>query len=259
MAIRKIEDYVREAEGYEGIQIQRGGKFCYVIRHRIAASRKGNLATPRGYAAAHLHDLFRGKFREAESHIPFSTLQFIDIETTGLRRTEYTWLIGTARLDTSRGLCLEMLLARDPTEEAAIMQRMMEMTQRRPWWISFNGKSFDNHRILDRAKANLIKPGDPEYLDLYHLAKRKFKTRNLEKHNLATFEKLIFPKHKRKDHIPSKEIPEEVEKYIEGGDGKKLWDSIVHCVDDVGTTFALYIHILKKELEERKRILVKKK
>jgi uncharacterized protein YprB with RNaseH-like and TPR domain len=128
----------------------------------------------------------------------------IDIETGGFAGTE-VFLIGVVMADI-RPLRVIQWLARDYAEEAALLHALAEVAQQRDIWVSFNGKSFDEPFLRDRALIHRVALPRPRlHVDLLHLARRRFRGR-LPDCRLQTLERHVLGWQRAGD-VPGAEIP----------------------------------------------------
>lgn len=212
-------------------------KSCYQISS-IASKEPG---TQGEYISTHIHNWQDGLFLP---HLPVHQSQFIDVETRGLAASSQIWLIGTAYLQDNE-LHILQLLARDPLEEKGMLENFAFLSEKSPYWISFNGQTFDRHRLLRRAQAHCITPAKPkEHVDVYHYLRARHKKSGLQSLTLLEMERIKFPKLKRSNHIEGKNIPIVYANYIRGGDATPLLGAIHHNAYDLVTLAALYVETL---------------
>ena len=129
----------------------------------------------------------------------------IDIETGGFSGTE-VFLIGVVPLDL-RPLRVVQWLARDYPEEAGILHAVTDLARRRNTWVTFNGKSFDEPFLRDRAAVHRVPWTPPsDHIDLLHHARRHWagdlpncKLQTLEQHLLGW---------QRVGDVPGSDIPD---------------------------------------------------
>lgn len=217
-------------------------KGCYRIITPLAEVD----GSPAKYARKHTQSWLDSSYGLAQSFLTPQRAQFVDIETRGLSPTNQIWLVGSAHLNAD-GLVIEQLLARDPLEEGAIIREFFDLTRKRPDWISFNGETFDESRLLARAKAHLLQ-GNPaeKHIDVYSLYRADAKKRKLQRVTLRELERVVFPDFKRQNHIEGRDIPAAYQDYIDNGDPLPLRNAINHNTYDLVTLAALYL----KRLEE---------
>jgi uncharacterized protein YprB with RNaseH-like and TPR domain len=165
----------------------------------VACARHGlrppKLATELGLTAP---------FTPAAGLDPWRSL-VLDIETGGFSGTE-VFLIGFVPLD-ARPLRVVQFLARDYAEEEAIVRMIARLAATRDTWVTFNGKSFDEPFLRDRAARHHI-PFRPlaDHVDVLHLARRQWRSelpncrlQTLEQHRLGW---------QRVGDVPGADIPD---------------------------------------------------
>lgn len=134
---------------------------------------------------------------------PVRTL-VVDIETGGFAGTP-VFLVGVVALD-ERPLCVHQFLARDYPEEEAILRAVRERAAARDTWITFNGKSFDEPFLRDRAVLHRLKwPAVRQHLDLLHVCRRQWRGRTTN-FKLGTLEAEVLGRPRVGD-IPSADVP----------------------------------------------------
>jgi uncharacterized protein YprB with RNaseH-like and TPR domain len=153
-------------------------------------------------------------------------IMYMDIETCGLAG-EPLFLIGLMRW-TGTILRVDQLLARDYSEEAAVLQAFWEEMAGAECLVTFNGKSFDVPTILLRGAVARISdpPPLPTHVDLLHEARRRWK-RQLPNCRLQTLEQWICQRWRIGD-IPSGQIPAAYHAFVQarqGGDADRLMRS----------------------------------
>ena len=103
-------------------------------------------------------------------------LLFMDIETCGLAGTAI-FLVGTMAYD-GTDLVFEQHLARDYSEEPAILHAFADKCAAASLLVTFNGKSFDMNQIRDRCAFHGIDSLEDQklpHLDLLHEARKRWK------------------------------------------------------------------------------------
>jgi uncharacterized protein YprB with RNaseH-like and TPR domain len=245
------------------------------LRERSAAAARGELGesvsleqasdgrlfeTSRGpawvvdtrFALAHLHGLRRvGDFFERDvSHLPAlvddprlaglsaKRALFLDIEATGLDHGAGThaFLIGWGRL-VGDELLVRQVLLREPSEEEAVLQLLVEALEDDPLLVSFNGKSYDLtvlqarlviQRFYHRTDCDLkLRP----HLDLLHLGRNLHKGR-FEDTRLGTLERELLGFH-RQDDVPGHLVPSCWFHFLRTGDAGPLAGVLLHNLHDV--------------------------
>lgn len=190
---------------------------------RIALRRQASVTTETRPELA----LFRRDFPEG--------VLFFDLETCGLAGSA-VFLIGavTAQDD---ALWVDQLLARDYSEEAAIVAEFARLAQGQELLASFNGKSFDLPMLLDRARRHrLTAPLELKrlpHLDLLHHARRLWRGK-LPNCKLQTLERCILKRWRQGD-LPSDRIPAAYHEFVRSGDAREIREIVTHNALDLLT------------------------
>lgn len=192
-------------------------------------------------------DLARG------AHAP---LLFLDLETTGFSGTPL-FLAGLVEVEVGaaagstapaesagpaapRSPRIEQLLARDYSEEAAVIEAIAARLARRPTLVTFNGKSYDLPFLRDRAARHLIPLPEPrEHVDLLHAARRRFRG-ILPDCRLATLEAHMSGAPRVGD-VPGWEIPARYHDAVRRGDPSGLAGVFLHNALDLVTLGRLFV------------------
>lgn len=186
-------------------------------------------------------DVFRGgtmAWREGELHpdlrpllsIDPQRVLFVDIETTGLS-AHPLFLIGTMRF---AGADLEVcqMLARDYSEERAIIGHFAGELAGCDVIVTYNGKSFDLPYITNRGIAHGLEVSHGGlHLDLLHEARRRWRGR-LPDCRLQTLERHIC-KRSRAGDIPGEMIPQAYHDFVRTGDACQVCDILHHNALDL--------------------------
>jgi uncharacterized protein YprB with RNaseH-like and TPR domain len=134
------------------------------------------------------------------------------------------------------------LLARDYTEEEAILRAFIREGEGTPRWVSFNGKSFDLPFLRERAAFyGLSLPQPQEHLDLLHAARRVYRG-VLPDCRLKTLEATLFGRYRRRD-LGGYEIPAAYHAYVRTGDPEDLGRILRHNRDDLVSLARLLVHL----------------
>ena len=144
---------------------------------------------------------------EESFELPYSTMKFIDTETTGLGGSgAVAFLVGEGRV-TGEGFEVLQYLLPDYSDEAAMLEDIHQNLGTGSTIVSFNGASFDLPVLQDRMIINRVaRKLDNEYhLDLLHSARRLFK-RRLGDCSLTNLERQLFSFY-RTDDIPGYLVP----------------------------------------------------
>lgn len=164
----------------------------------------------------------------------------IDIETGGFAGAP-VFLIGLVRL--GRGpLRVVQLLARDYPEEATILRVLARLAAARDTWVTFNGKSFDEPFLRDRATVHRVKlPPVRVHVDLLHAARRAWRGQ-LPDCRLGTLEQHIL-KRPRVGDIPSSDVPDLFHHFIRTGNAAPLRSVIEHNRIDLVSCAELLVRL----------------
>ena len=204
-----------------------------VVERKLSEINSGEIAE---YIKEHREKLFlnniRRRFPQLE-HIFKKRILFFDTENCGLRYSDPVFMIGMA--DFSDGINLKSLVARDYSEEKAVIKYFLTLLPEYEAFFTYNGSSFDIPRISERAKQNGIMLNTHRYktlkdiigdrhIDLYQLMRKKAA---LPDAKLQTVEKLIFG-HAREGDIPSNKIPKAYRDYVYGNDGAEKMAKLIH-------------------------------
>ncbi len=129
----------------------------------------------------------------------------IDLETGGLAGSPI-FLAGALALDL-RPLRVEQWLVRDYPEEPAVLAAFADRFRDRAVWLSFNGRSFDEPMLRDRAQRWGVEiPRPQRHVDLLHAARRRWR-RELADCRLQTLETAVLRQQRTQD-IPGADAPD---------------------------------------------------
>ncbi len=167
---------------------------------------------------------------------------FFDLETLGFLGHP-VFLIGILRPRRGAGTWeVVQLLARDYTEEEAILGAFVREASRLRRWVSFNGKSFDLPFLRRRAAFYGIRlPEAGEHLDLLHAARRVYRN-VLPDCRLQTLEARVFGQYRVRD-LPGGEIPEAYHAFVRGEDPEVMSRILMHNRTDLYTLSRLMAHL----------------
>ena len=159
-------------------------------------------------------------------------LVFFDTETTGLSSMPL-FLIGTMETR-EEGLLVRQYLARDYSEESAVIALFVASLTDKSLLVSFNGKSFDLPYIRMRGVVNGISlPDTLSHLDLLHECRRTWSD-SLPDCRLQTLESRICGR-ARRDDIPGSEIPAAYHAFVRTGDASVIVKILRHNMLDLIT------------------------
>lgn len=165
---------------------------------------------------------------------------FLDLETTGLSATP-VFLAGLL-LPERGGFVFRLLLARDYSEERALLEAVGEEVRRRPVVVTYNGKSYDLpflHERTGRLRGRPVAPGG--VLDLLHPARRRWGTR-LPDCRLKTLEWHLCGR-KRAGDIDGGDIPATYHRFVRDGDPRPLVRILTHNILDLYTLAEVTGHV----------------
>lgn len=177
-------------------------------------------------------------------------LLLFDLETLGFVGHPL-FLIGLLRRGRSaRGWEVLQLLARDYTEEGAVVRAFAQEALRASRWVSFNGKSFDLPYVQRRAAFHRVALPEPrEHLDLLHLARRLYRG-VLPDCRLQTLEDRVL-RQARADDLAGRDVPEAYHAYVRTGDPSRMAAILEHNRNDLLTLARLLVHLeCGEEMEE---------
>lgn len=134
------------------------------------------------------------------------------------------------------------LLARDYSEERALIGILDELLSGFEICITFNGKSFDIPYIKERAKYHRIPLiASQEQFDLLHVARRRWKHR-LPNCRLVTLEWHILGRRRIGD-VPGSEVPCIYHEFVHTKDARRLRNVLRHNLVDILSMAELFINL----------------
>jgi len=167
----------------------------------------------------------------------------LDLETCGLAGSAL-FLIGLLHRVDDR-LTVELLLARDYSEEAAVLVSLWQRIHADGVVVTFNGKSFDWPMVIDRSRRHLLfrgtKPPTPVHLDLLHAARRRWK-KQLSDCKLQTLERHICGRTRTGD-IPGSQIPAAYQEFVRPGFEREMDAILLHNSIDLVTLLDLAMRL----------------
>jgi uncharacterized protein YprB with RNaseH-like and TPR domain len=158
---------------------------------------------------------------------------FLDIETCGLAGC-MVFLIGLMQYREGE-LHFEQYLARDYSEEPAILRAFAGRLSDARVLVSFNGKAFDMHLIRDRAVFHSVglPRGRVHHLDLLVESRRRWRG-SVPNCRLQTLETHLCRRSRQGD-IPGWAIPDEYHRFVRTGDARRIADIVHHNLLDLLT------------------------
>ncbi len=167
---------------------------------------------------------------EALRRLGLGSALFLDLETCGLAQST-VFLAGTMRW-TGSDFVLHQFLARDYSEEAALLHAVAEEVAAAETIITFNGKAFDLPLLRDRATAlRQAFPVPSGHVDLLHHARARWRG-ELPDCRLGTLEAWICGR-RRSGDVPGSEIPSLYHHFVRSGDPYRLIPLLHHNLLDV--------------------------
>jgi uncharacterized protein YprB with RNaseH-like and TPR domain len=183
------------------------------------------------------HDTFQSLL-----HTVPEALAFVDIEATGFTPGTPLFLIGLIVIEDNR-LRVRQLLARDYTEEGALLFSLWKTFQDVRTVVSFNGKTYDLPYIRDRMVYYGYSLSEVEHIDLLHEGRRRYKER-LVNCKLQTLERAICGRGRVED-IPGAEIPEAYHNFVRTNNAVEMRDILHHNALDLVTMVEVVLFMLE--------------
>ncbi len=157
---------------------------------------------------------------------------FMDIETTGLGASPL-FLVGILQWEKA-GFTVSQFLARDYSEENAVLACFLDRLPSSTLLVTFNGKSFDVPYLRMRAAVHGLKAGEfPRHIDLLHESRRVWK-KDLPDCKLQTLERHIC-RRVRNDDIPGQEIAQAYHDFVRTQNAGKIKKILKHNLLDLAT------------------------
>jgi uncharacterized protein len=166
---------------------------------------------------------------------------FLDTETSGLSggTGTYAFMVGVGRFE-GGDFRLAQFFLRDPAEEPAMLEAMIEFLAPCKALVTFNGKAFDAPLLNTRYRLHEIPSPLKEFahLDLLPLARRLWRDR-LPSRALKYLEENILDAPRSTEEVPGYEIPWLYFDYLRTGDATPLKGVFYHNAMDVVAMAAL--------------------
>ena len=179
------------------------------------------------------------------SELPISKFAFLDTETSGMAggTGTYAFLVGVARFIDGK-FVLQQFFLRDPSEEPAMLEALIQFLAPCEALITFNGKAFDAPLLTTRYSLHQIPVPFKHYahLDLLPLARRLWRDR-LPSRALKYLEEHILGFTRASDEVPGYEIPWLYFDFLRTGDARPLGGVFYHNAMDVVAMAALLAHV----------------
>jgi len=166
---------------------------------------------------------------------------FFDIETTGLVPNTYVFECGLMVIDGGR-FVIEQLLARDYSEEGAMLAYLNEVLARHAAVVTYNGATFDLPFVRTRMAVNRVGAmASSGHLDLLWPARRHF-SGILPNCKLVTIERHLRGTSRTGD-IPGRYIPEAYHRFVDTGDARLIGRVLYHNRMDLLAMACLLNHL----------------
>ncbi len=179
------------------------------------------------------------------AELPIHKFAFLDTETSGLAggTGTYAFLVGAARFVDGK-FNLRQFFLRDPSEEPAMLEALIEFLAPCEGLVTFNGKSFDAPLLVTRYSLHRIPVPFKNYahIDLLPLARRLWRDR-LPSRALKYLEEHVLGFTRTSDEVPGYEIPWLYFDYLRTGDARSLGGVFYHNAMDVVAMAALLSHV----------------
>ncbi len=174
-------------------------------------------------------------------------VQFVDIETTGLHSINPVFLVGILFCRENHWV-IRQYLARDYSEEKALLWQTAEHLKTAKLITSYNGKSFDLPYLKGRMRYHQIVEGERiTHIDLLRTTRRKYRN-SLPNCRLLTIERYLFGS-ERVDDLPGSLVADHYHRYVETGDEKLVQAILKHNAEDL-LSMAKLLGILVKNRKE---------
>jgi len=168
---------------------------------------------------------------------------FLDLETCGLAGSAL-FLAGLLRA-VERRWVVELLVARDYSEEPAVLAALWERLAGTATIVTFNGKSFDWPMVIDRSRRHLLAISTSiasiRHIDLLHLSRRRWGAQ-LADCKLQTLERHICGR-RRADDMPGSQIPAAYQQFVRTGFERDMDAILLHNAIDLVTMLDLIMRL----------------
>jgi uncharacterized protein YprB with RNaseH-like and TPR domain len=219
----------------------RAGEAAYWLVETLFDAIWAGHTVEQGRLAAPLFD--PGGAEEPAVIDPRGTM-ILDIETGGFAGTP-VFLIGVVLLD-QRPLTVRQLLARDYPEEETILRALAELAAARDTWVTFNGKTFDEPMLRDRATLHRVPLAAPRlHVDLLHAARRAWRG-TVPNCRLTTLERHILSRERIGD-VPSMDVPDLFHHFMRTGNAAPLRAVLEHNRIDLLSATELLLRLAQAE------------
>jgi uncharacterized protein YprB with RNaseH-like and TPR domain len=177
--------------------------------------------------------------------LPLSSFAFLDTETSGLSggTGTYAFMVGVGRYE-GESFHLAQFFMRDPAEEPAMLEALLDFLAPCRALVTFNGKAFDAPLLNTRYMLHNIPTPlkDFSHVDLLPLSRRLWRDR-LPSRALKYLEENILLAPRTVEEVPGYEIPWLYFDYLRTGDATPLKGVFYHNAMDVVAMAALLSHV----------------
>ncbi len=178
--------------------------------------------------------------------LPLESFAFLDTETSGLvgGTGTYAFMVGVGRFE-GETLRLAQFFMRDPSEEAGLLEALVDFLAPCQALVTFNGKAFDAPLLATRYTLHAIPSpfADFAHLDLLPLARRLWRDR-LPSRALKYLEENVLNAPRTVEEVLGYEIPYLYFDYLRTADATPLKGVFYHNAMDVVAMAALLSHIV---------------
>ncbi len=174
-------------------------------------------------------------------------LAFVDTETTGLAGGAGTlaFLVGVGFFE-GDDYVLQQLFLREPAEERAMLNVLMDTLGKMDGLVTYNGRTFDvpllNTRLTMNRRPAVLK--SMPNLDLLTPARRMWRGR-LENCRLATVEEEALGVHRTGDDVPGWLIPQLYAQFLNDGNATEMQRVLYHNEIDILSMVTLTTRLLR--------------
>lgn len=184
----------------------------------------------------------------APEAISLGPMVLVDLETLGFQGRPL-FLIGALFVDESAGIDsgmrLVQYLARDYSEEEAVVRAFLAEAEGIPTWVTFNGRTFDLPFLRLRAAYHALpEPRPARHLDLLPVARRRWGP-ELPNCRLTTLEALICQRWRGSD-IGGARIPDAYHAFVRTGEPWEILQILRHNASDLESLCDLLRHVLEE-------------
>jgi uncharacterized protein YprB with RNaseH-like and TPR domain len=167
---------------------------------------------------------------------------YLDLETCGFSGSAI-FLIGTLHWRDNEWI-LTQLLARDYSEESAILQALDGLLAGQSVLVTFNGKSFDGPMLEDRQTLHRLPRSVAQlaHCDLLHLARRRWRDQ-VPDCRLQTLEQHVCQRQRRGD-LPGQLVPAAYHDFVRTGETRQVREILHHNLLDLITLLQLSAALL---------------